>query len=184
MVREAPFDLYEVEGFAGPRWIRSWQLGESGAAEAISLGHGLPPQLHPSRGPDSLTDVIVRRKRASIDISDTVLEGLVVFAFTGAADEYRAWRTDALERLAGTGWHDVSISVAGRPTSFALIELGMQWAALTTQADTWLYVLSRAIAWPDVRLDVVQDRQQYIEGSALLGSDLERQECAVKRPRR
>jgi hypothetical protein len=173
MIREAPFDLYGVEGFTGPRWIRSWQVGEHGAADMISLGHGLPPYLNPPGRPDSVTDVIVRRKRASIDITDTLLEMLVVFAFGGAADEFAAWRTDALKRLAVTGWRDVSISVTGCPTSFALVELGAHWAALATQADRWLYALSGVIEWPELRLDVVQDRQQYIEGSALYASDLE-----------
>ena len=90
----------------------------------ISLDTGLPPHLHPSRGPDSLTDVVVRRKHEGVDIDDTLLEMLVVFAFSGAADEFASWRTEALERLAVTGWRDVSISVSGRPTSFALLELG------------------------------------------------------------
>ncbi len=173
MIREAPFDLYGVEGFTGPTWVRSWQVGDGGAADMISLGHGLPPHLHPSRGPDSLTDVIVRRQQLSIDINDTLLEMLVVFAFRGAADEYAAWRMEGLERLAVTGWRDVSIPVTGRPTSFALIELDAHWAALTMDSDRWLYALSGVMAWPDVRLDVVQDRQQYIEGSALYASDLE-----------
>jgi hypothetical protein len=174
MIREAPFDLYGLEGFTGPTWVRSWQVGEHGAADMISLGHGLPPHLNPSRGPDSLIDVIVRRKCPSIDINDTLLETLVVFAFSGAADQYAAWRTDALKRMAVTGWRDVAISVVGRPTSFALVELGAHWAALTTQADTWLYVLSGVMLWPEVRLDVVQNTQQYIEGSALYASGLER----------
>jgi hypothetical protein len=173
MIREAPFDLYGVEGFTGPMWVRSWEVGDSGAADMISLAHGLPPHLHPSRGPDSLTDVIVRRKDASIDIHDTLLEMLVVFAFSGAAGEFPAWRTDALERLAITGWRNASISVGGRPTSFALLELGAHWAALTVHADTWLSVASGVIAWPEMRLAVVQDRQQYIEGCALNASDLE-----------
>jgi hypothetical protein len=177
MIREAPFDLYGVEDFTGPRWIRSWEVGDGGAADMISLGHGLPPYLHPSRGPDSLTDVVVRRKHASIDIEDTLLEMLVVFAFSGAADQFVAWRMEALERLAVTGWRDVSISVSGRSTSFALIELDVHWAALTVQADWWLYVASRVIAWPDLRLAVVQNRDQYIEGSALYASGLER--CPV-----
>jgi hypothetical protein len=98
---------------------------------------------------------------------------LVVFAFSGAADQLAGWRTEALERLALTGWRNVSISVSGRPTAFALVELGAHWAALTVQADTWLYVASGVIAWPEVRLAVVQDPQQYIEGSALYASDLE-----------
>jgi hypothetical protein len=132
--------------------------------------------LHPSRGPDSLTDVSVRRRRASLDINDTLLEMLVVFAFTGAADQFGAWRTEALERVAATGWRTVSISVSGRPTSFALVELGAHWAALTEQADTWLYVASRVNPWPEMRLAVVQDRQQYIEGSAHYASGLE---CGV-----
>jgi hypothetical protein len=173
VIREAPFDLYGVEGFTGPVWVRSWERGDSGAADMISLGHGLPPYLNPSRGPDSLTAVVVRRKRTSIDINDTLLEMLVVFAFAGAADQFAAWRTEALERLAVTGWRNVSMPVSGRPTSFALVELGAHWAALTVQADTWLYVASGVIAWPEVRLAVVQDRQQYIEGSALYASDLE-----------
>jgi hypothetical protein len=174
MIREAPFDLYGLEGFTGPRWIRSWEIGEHGAADMISLAHGLPPYSNPSGQPESRTDVMVRQKRAAIDINDTLLEMLTVFAFGGAADQFDAWRTDALEKLAVTGWRDVSISVAGRPTSFALLELGAHWAALTTLDDRWLYALSGVMAWRELRLDVVQDRQQYIEGSALYTSDLER----------
>jgi hypothetical protein len=173
VIREAPFDLYGIEGFTGPMWVRSWQPDENGAADMISLGHGLPPHLHPSRGPDSLTDVIVRRRRASIDINDTLLEMLVVFAFSGAADQFAAWRTEALKRMAVNGWRTVSISVSGSPTSFALVELGAHWAALTVQTDRWLYAASGVIAWPEMRLAVVQDRQQYIEGSAAYASDLE-----------
>jgi hypothetical protein len=52
------------------------------------------------------------------DIDDTLLEMLVVFAFSGAADQFAGWRTEALERLALTGWRNVSISVSGRPTAF------------------------------------------------------------------
>jgi hypothetical protein len=174
MIREAPFDLYGVEDFTGARWVRSWEVGASGVPDMISLGHGLPSYLHPSRGPDSLTDVVVRRKHESIDIEDTLLEMLVGFAFSGAADQFLAWRTEALERLAVTGWRDVSISVSGRPTPFALVELGAHWAAVTVQADQWLYAASRVFAWPELRLAAVQDRQQYIEGSALYSSDLER----------
>ena len=177
MIREAPFDLYGVEGFAGARWVRSWEVGEDGVADMISLAHGLPPYSIPPGHPESRTDVIVRRKRASIDINDTLLEMLVGVAFSDAADQFVAWREGALERLVATGWRDVSISVAGRPTSFALIELDAHWAALTVQADSWLYVASGVIAWPKLRLDIVQDRQEYIEGSALYVSDLER--CPV-----
>ena len=168
MIREAPFDLYGVVGFTGPVWVRSWEVGSGGAADMIALAHGMPP--YPNA---SVTDVSVRRKSASIDINDTLLEMLVVFAFSGAADEFAAWRTEALERLAVTGWRDVAISVSGRSTSFALLELDACWAALTVLADSWLYVASGVVAWPELRLDVVQDRQQYIEGSALQGYDLE-----------
>lgn len=174
MIREAPFDLYGLEGFTGARWIRSWEVGKDGAADMISLGHGLPPYSNPPGQADSLTDVSVRRKRASIDIDDTLLEMLTVSAFSGVADQFPGWRSQALARLAVNGWRDVSISVAGRPTSFALIELDAHWAALSVQPDLWLYALSGVMAWAELRLDVVQDRQQYIEGSALYASDLER----------
>lgn len=173
MIREAPFDLYGLEAFTGAKWIRSWQIGKDGAADMISLAHGVPPFSNPPGRPDSRTDVGVRRKLGSIDINDTLLEMLTVSAFNGAADGFAACRLEALERLAVTGWGDVSISVAGRPTSFALAELGAHWAALTARADEWLYVVSGVMAWPEVRLEIVQDRQQYIEGSALYTSDLE-----------
>jgi hypothetical protein len=174
LIREAPFDLYGLEGFTGPRWIRSWEINKDGSADMISLAHGVPPYSNPPGQPDSRTDVIVRRKVASIDINDTLFEMLTVNAFCGDAEQFPAWRSEALQRLAVTGWRDVSISVTGRPASFSLVELGAHWAALTVQAANWLYVASGVIPWPEVRLAVVQDRQQYIEGSALYASDLER----------
>jgi hypothetical protein len=173
-IREAPFDLYGLKGFTGPRWIRSWEINQDGSADMISLAHGVPPYSNPPGRPESRTDVIVRRKVASIDINDTVLEMLTVNAFCGDADQFPAWRSEALARLAVTGWRDVSISVAGRPASFSLVELGAHWAAMTVQAASWLCVASGVIPWPEVRLAVVQDRQRYIEGSALYASDLER----------
>jgi hypothetical protein len=137
----------------------------------VAFGHG-DPEIEVA--PNGMVEVGVRRGDPLIDIFDSLTNALAAGLYSpDLGMSFGEWfKLKERDGLGALPWPSVELTVDGQTELFALQRLADHWVALHTLTDLWLYVHSRGTALNEIALSRVVDRQLYIDGSALRGTDL------------